>query len=97
MNWKQSSIGVYVRIRCEEAEAESLLSALRGLQHSSRQEPGNLTFDILRSRDQPSDFLLVEKFVDEAAVAAHRASSHFRSFKEATASLRLALERYAAI
>eukprot|EP01035_Chromulina_nebulosa_P044995 gene44995-60954_t len=92
MDRERVSIEVNVRITCPQPEAESLLEALKDLQRSSRQETGNLKFNILRSCNQPGDFLLTEEFEDEAAIATHRASSHFRRFKETTAPLRLMIE-----
>lgn len=97
MKPERLSIGVHLRITCAQSQAESLLGALQDLQRFSRDEPGNRTFEILRSHDDAGGFLLIEEFEDEAAVAAHRASRHFRSFKEVTASLSLTIERYAPV
>lgn len=87
-------IGVYLRIECEQRQAERLLCALDELQQATRREAGNLRFDILQSSNQPGTFLLIEEFVNEAAIASHRTSSHFRRFKEATASLARVADRY---
>jgi quinol monooxygenase YgiN len=95
MNQQRRSIGVHLRITCAPLEAERLLSALQDLQRISRREPGNRMFDILQSSEHAGGFLVLEEFEDEAAVAAHRASDHFRCFKEATASLSLTIERFA--
>lgn len=97
MNQQRRSIGVHLRITCGPLEAERLLSALRDLQRLSRGEPGNRMFDILQSSEHAGGFLVIEEFENEAALAAHRASNHFRRFKEATASLRLTIERYAPV
>jgi quinol monooxygenase YgiN len=97
MNQQRRSIGVHLRITCAPLEAERLLSALHDLQRLSRAEPGNRMFDILQSCEHAGGFLVIEEFEDEAALAAHRASNHFRCFKEATASLRLTIERYAPV
>lgn len=97
MNQQRQSIGVHLRITCAPPEAESLLSALQDLQRLSREEPGNRMFDILQSSEHAGGFLVLEEFENEAALATHRASNHFRRFKEATASLRLTIERYAPV
>ncbi|GAC1299823.1 MAG: hypothetical protein NVSMB19_04990 [Vulcanimicrobiaceae bacterium] len=59
------------------AEAEA---HLRELIVATRREPGCRTYDVNRSNDDPRAFLLYEQYVDEAAVAAHRASPHFERF-----------------
>jgi quinol monooxygenase YgiN len=97
MNQQRQSIGVHLRITCGPLEAESLLSALQDLQRLSRREAGNRMFDILQSSEHAGGFLVIEEFENEAALAAHRASDHFRRFKEATASLSLTIERYAPV
>jgi quinol monooxygenase YgiN len=44
---------------------------------ATRREPGNLWFEWSRSVDDPSEFVLVEAFVDGDAGAAHVSSEHF--------------------
>ncbi|MBS7663418.1 antibiotic biosynthesis monooxygenase [Pseudomonas lalucatii] len=44
---------------------------------SVRDEPGCLTFDVLRDRGDPQLVWLYEVYVDEAAFAAHLRSAHF--------------------
>ncbi|GIK88253.1 MAG: antibiotic biosynthesis monooxygenase [Burkholderiales bacterium] len=45
-------------------------------------EPGCSRFDVHQERDDPTLFLLVECYDDEAAFRAHRASAHFLAFRE---------------
>lgn len=97
MKPERRSIGVHLRITCAQPQAENLLGALQELKLLSREEPGNRRFEILRSCDHAGGFLLIEEFEDDDAVAAHRASSHFRRFKEVTATLGLTIERYAPV
>ena len=49
---------------------------------ASRAEPGMLAFDLLADRDDPTHFALVEKYRDEAAIAAHKATSHYKRWVE---------------
>ncbi len=44
-------------------------------------EPGCLRFDVAQSRDEPTEFLLWECYLDEAARDAHRATPHYQAFK----------------
>lgn len=47
-------------------------------------EPGCLRFDIHQDREVLQRFLLVEVYRDDDALAAHRASPHYLSFREDT-------------
>lgn len=59
------------------SELGAFLSAMRV---QSRAEPGNLRWDIWRDKANPDRFVLDELYVDEAAVAAHRDSPHFKDY-----------------
>lgn len=48
------------------------------------QEPGCHLYQVCRSNDNPDNFLLYEQYVDEAALAAHRAMPHFNEIVEGT-------------
>ena len=56
----------------------------RRFTEATRAEEGCLWFDWSRSLDDPSEYVLVEAFRDDAAGGAHVRSDHF---KEATADL----------
>ncbi|NUR15091.1 MAG: antibiotic biosynthesis monooxygenase [Dermatophilaceae bacterium] len=56
----------------------------RAFTEATRAEEGCLWFDWSRSLDDPTEYVLVEAFRDDADGAAHVQSDHF---KEATASL----------
>lgn len=43
-------------------------------------EPGCVLYQISRARENPDFLLLYEQYVDEAAVAAHRATPHFQTY-----------------
>jgi quinol monooxygenase YgiN len=56
----------------------------RGFTEATRAEEGCLWFDWSRSLDDPTEYVLVEAFRDDAAGGAHVQSDHF---KQATSSL----------
>ena len=56
----------------------------RAFTEATRAEEGCLWFDWSRSLDDPTEYVLVEAFRDDAAGGAHVQSDHF---KEATSSL----------
>jgi autoinducer 2-degrading protein len=45
-------------------------------------EPGCLRFDVAQSKEDPTQFLLWECYVDEAAAAFHKTTPHYLAFKE---------------
>jgi quinol monooxygenase YgiN len=61
-------------------KAADLEALLRGMVEPCRAEAGNLRWDIWQDRDDPARFVLDELYVDDAAIAAHRASAHFLSY-----------------
>ena len=57
---------------------DTFLNAIRaeGIDAAARAEPGNLQYDYYIPVDQSDDVLLIEKYRDEAAVAAHVRQAH---------------------
>lgn len=49
---------------------------------ATRAEPGCLWFDWSRSLDDPTEYVLVEAFRDDAAGAAHVQSDHFKKAQQ---------------
>ena len=49
---------------------------------ATRAEPGCLWFDWSRSLDDPTEYVLVEAFRDDAAGGAHVQSEHFRTAQQ---------------
>lgn len=63
------------RVRADaEARVEE---ALRKMTGPTRAEPGNLDYQVFRDPRDPSLFVLFERYTDESAFDAHRASPHF--------------------
>lgn len=60
-----------------EGELEALV---RGMTAPSRAEAGNLRYDLWQDADNPGRFVLDELYADMAAVASHRATSHFQNY-----------------
>ena len=61
------------------------LDAIRANHEASIREPACVRFDVLRSPDDPTRFLLYEAFVDEAGSAAHKATPHYLEFRDTVA------------
>lgn len=68
-------------------KAEALAVLLEGMVAPSRAEAGNLRWDVWKDQADPTRFVLDELYVDDAAVAAHRESAHFRNYLSKIAAL----------
>lgn len=61
-------------------QTEALEALLNGMTIPSRAEAGNLRYDLWRDQADPARFVLDELYVDDDAVAAHRATPHFQTY-----------------
>jgi len=57
---------------------------LRHAQITRDAEPGCHLFAIHQDREEPTCFLLIEHYTDEAALQHHREAAHFLQFREDT-------------
>lgn len=71
---------VVVRYKAREGENKRVEAALANMLKPSRAEAGNLDYQVLRDPRDQSVFVLVERYIDEAAFAAHKASAHFEKW-----------------
>jgi (4S)-4-hydroxy-5-phosphonooxypentane-2,3-dione isomerase len=60
------------------------LDAARENARHARNEPGCLRFDIIQDREDPNCFRLYEIYRDDAALAVHRETAHFKRYIETT-------------
>jgi autoinducer 2-degrading protein len=72
---------VHIVVRPEEVPA--FIDVTRANHEGSVREPGNLRFDVLRSVDDPTRFVLYEAYIDEAAALAHKDTAHYLAWREA--------------
>ncbi len=54
---------------------------------ASRKEPGIAQFDLLRRRDDPARFLLIEAYRDEQAPLRHKETPHYRVWADTVAPM----------
>ena len=66
---------VDIKVRADALEAWKAATLENA--RSSRKEAGVVSFDLLEDRDDPSHFLLIEVYRDEAAVGAHKGTPHY--------------------
>lgn len=70
-----------VTLHVKPEHLDEFLRALRANHEASVREPGNLRFDVLRSREDPHRFVLYEAYVSAEAAAAHRQTPHFLAWQ----------------
>ena len=73
-----------VTYRCKPDMREDFLERIiaEGIDEASRAEDGNIKYDYYIPFDSSDELLLVEKWRDEVALAAHAATEHFGRLKE---------------
>ena len=67
-----------VSIAVKEGHVAEFLEAFRINYEGTRQEPGNLRFDVLRDPADDHNFLIYEVFKSEEALNEHRKTSHYK-------------------
>jgi quinol monooxygenase YgiN len=73
-------IGVLATLRVQEgksAEFEAIFVALT--KEVRANEPGNVAYQLTRSRTEANTYKVFELYADDDAVKAHRGADHFRS------------------
>ena len=72
-------IFITAKFRVRPDHADDWADITRSFTETTRAEAGNLWFDWSRSLDDPTEYVLVEAFRDDAAGSAHVQSEHFRT------------------
>lgn len=82
---------VHVHVKPESVEAFKAASVANA--QNSVQEPGIARFDVIQQRDDPTRFVLVEVYRDDAAPAAHKETAHYQTWRDSVAEM-MAEDRY---
>jgi quinol monooxygenase YgiN len=69
---------VNIHIKADRVEAFKAATNENG--RNSRQEPGIARFDFLQQSDDPTRFVLVEVYRDQAATVAHKETAHYHAW-----------------
>lgn len=73
-------IAIIATLRIKPGAAEAFEETFARLAASVRaNEPGNLTYQLCRARNEANTYKVLEIYRDEDALEAHRASEHFRA------------------
>jgi (4S)-4-hydroxy-5-phosphonooxypentane-2,3-dione isomerase len=76
---------VVVNISIKPANVEQFMASSLDNARHTRQEPGNLRFDVLRSQEDPSRFMLYEVYYKPEDHARHHQTEHYLRWKSAVA------------
>jgi autoinducer 2-degrading protein len=74
-----------VHIHVKPERVDDFLAVTRRNHEGSVREPGNIRFDVLRSTDEPTRFVLYEWYATDEAAAAHRDTAHYQEWAAAVA------------
>ncbi|CAD6534030.1 Putative monooxygenase [Paraburkholderia hiiakae] len=80
------NISVFASIVPKPEHVSDVEAELLKMVSASRQEPGNLRYDLYRISEGPASFHLFETYDGPAAMDAHRGSAHYQDYRAKVAS-----------
>ena len=80
------NINVFASIVPKAEHVADVEAELRRMVLASRQEPGNLRYDLYRIAETPTSFHLFEAYDGPAAMDAHRGSEHYQAYRAKVAN-----------
>ncbi|MBI5027455.1 MAG: antibiotic biosynthesis monooxygenase [Actinobacteria bacterium] len=78
---------VHVSVRVLPEAVEAFIDATGANAHASRLEPGVVRFDVVQALDDPTRFVLVEAYRDDAAAVAHKETAHYATWRDTVAPM----------
>jgi autoinducer 2-degrading protein len=78
-------VHVHVHVN-SEAVGDFVEATLENARNSIR-EPGIARFDVVQQTDDPTRFVLVEVYRNEAAAKAHKETAHYAKWRDAVAPM----------
>jgi (4S)-4-hydroxy-5-phosphonooxypentane-2,3-dione isomerase len=82
-----SLVVVHVEVHVKPDGVDAFVRATRENAARSLEEPGVARFDVAQEAGDPTRFVFVEAYRDAAAVAAHKETAHYRTWRDAVAGL----------
>lgn len=76
---------VCVTVHVIREHAQSFIRATIENARQSRQEPGNVRFDVLQAEADPTQFFLYEVYREKEDFASHQQTPHYLRWKEVVA------------
>jgi (4S)-4-hydroxy-5-phosphonooxypentane-2,3-dione isomerase len=78
---------VHVHVHVNSESVGAFIGATIENARNSVREPGIAQFDVVQQTDDPTRFVLVEVYRDEAATKAHKETAHYAKWRELVASM----------
>jgi len=78
---------VHVHVRVKPDCIESFKAATRANARASLREPGVTRFDIVQQLDDPTRFVLIEVYRDDAAATDHKSTPHYPVWRDTVAPM----------
>jgi (4S)-4-hydroxy-5-phosphonooxypentane-2,3-dione isomerase len=78
---------IHVQVHVKPQSIEAFRRATIENARQSVKEPGIARFDVLQDSSEPSRFLLVEVYRNLGAPAEHKATAHYRTWRDAVAEM----------
>jgi Uncharacterized conserved protein len=78
-------VHVHVHVKPEFVEAFKAASLANAME--SIREPGIARFDVIQQQDDPTRFVLIEVYRSVEATAAHKATRHYETWRDAVAPM----------
>ena len=75
-----SHVKIVAILTARPQKRDDLWTLLNGMAPQCRAEPGNVRWDIWQDQSQKDRFVLDELYIDNAAVAVHRATAHYQAY-----------------
>lgn len=76
---------VHVQVRVKPELVEAFKTVTLANARESVKEPGIAAFDVVQQQDDPTRFVLVEVYRTADAPAAHKATPHYATWRDAVA------------
>jgi quinol monooxygenase YgiN len=74
------AIGIIAKLPIQEGKNEEFEAIFKGLAEQVRaNEPGNIFYELHKSRTDPQMYVVLEQYADEEAMAAHGKTDYFRA------------------
>jgi (4S)-4-hydroxy-5-phosphonooxypentane-2,3-dione isomerase len=78
---------VHVNVRVNSESVGGFIEATIENARNSIREPGIARFDVVQQTDDPTRFVLVEVYRDEAASKAHKETLHYAKWRDTVAPM----------
>jgi len=76
---------VAVTVHVKEGFVDEFIQATLDNARSTREEPANLRFDVLRAEEDPARFLLYEAYESKEGFTTHQQTEHYLRWKQTVA------------